>query len=223
MYTITKVIHRQLLLSFKSPCPFSQNNNISLIYLTFLLEKLQVEEQINHHEFISTSLSETDSGSNSPSFFIHSTNYSTTKSLHSREDSNCVHDLNRSDEFKKTNALSLGQTVLNSPLVNCCQIFRAGTIYIPASANVPSRSEVISTMLRYNIDSIDNRSPFWSKTADHVRLNELKGKIPVIRSRLVSSLPDFGQELPNCSKISTEELIRVNDIKDPKHKSLLTI
>jgi hypothetical protein len=55
-----------------------------------------------------------------------------------------------------------------------------------------------------------------------VRLNELKGKIPIIRSRLVSSLPDFGQELSNCSKIRSEEL-RVNDIKDSKHKSLMTI
>lgn len=79
-------------------------------------------------------------------------------------------------------------------------------VYIPASASAPSRDQIISTMLRYNIDSTDNRIPFWSKPVDLVKLNEIKGKFPIIRSRLVSSLPDFGKELSNYGKISSEKV-----------------
>jgi len=164
------------------------------------------EEEIDQQKLPSVTLSLSNSGSNSPNLFLRS-----NSTLHSEENSHGFYDKNRSDDSNISRAShSIDQTLLQNtspPIVNCCQIFHAGTIcYIPASVSAPSRNQVISTMLRYNIESTDNGNPFWSKTADLVKLNELKGTVPIIRSRLISSLPDFGQEIPNHSKISRENV-----------------
>ena len=163
------------------------------------------EKEIDQQELPSVSLSLSNSGSNSPNLFLRS-----NSTLHTEENSNGFHDQNRSDDSNKSLSLSIDRTVLQNrspPIANCCQIFHAGTIcYIPASASAPTRNQVISTMPCYNIESTDNRSPFWGKTADLVKLNELKGKVPIIRSQLISSLPDFGQEISNHSKISREKV-----------------
>ena len=133
-------------------------------------------------------------GSNLSNLFLNSEstqNSSNTSLIPGLEDgSNVIVDENRKDSSVTTESSSNNQMTLNSPLL-CRQIFHAESVY-SSSSPAPSRNQVTSTMLLYNIASTDNGSPFWGKSTDQVKFKELIGKFPtVVESKLVSSLPKF--------------------------------